>query len=108
MKRVKRFEVWQVRLDPTTGSEMRKSRPCLVVSPDIMNARLHTVIVAPLTRGGFLAPFRVPCQFAGVPGQIALDHLRAVDRVRLLRSLGMLEAATGSEVLRRLAEMFAE
>ena len=105
---MKRFEVRQVRLDPTTGSEMRKSRPCVVVSPDMMNARLHTVIVAPLTRGGFSAPFRVPCQFAGVSGQIALDHLRAVDRIRLLRPLGMLEAPTASKVPGRLAEMFAE
>ena len=62
---MKRFEVWLARLDPAEGSEMRKTRPVVIVSPDEMNARLHTVLVAPLTAGGFIAPFRVPCRFAG-------------------------------------------
>jgi mRNA interferase MazF len=70
---MKRFEVWWARLDPATGAEMRKTRPCVVVSRDAMNGRLRTVIVAPLTRGGFPAPFRVACQVAGNEGQIALD-----------------------------------
>ncbi|MEK7686467.1 MAG: type II toxin-antitoxin system PemK/MazF family toxin [Verrucomicrobiota bacterium] len=105
---MKRFEVWRVRLDPTTGSEMQKTRPCLVVSPNGMSARLRTVIVAPLTEGGFSAPFRVPCQFESVAGQIALDHLRAVDKARLLHVLGTLDSATQSDVLARLAEMFKE
>ena len=77
---MKRFEIWLARLDPTEGSEMRKTRPVLILSPDIMNDRLRTVIGAPLTVGGFAAPFRVPCRFAGVSGQVALDHLRAVDK----------------------------
>ena len=66
---MKRFEVW--RLDPAEGSEMRKTRPVVIVSPDEMNARLLTVVVAPLTSGGFSAPFRVPCRFAGVNGQVS-------------------------------------
>ncbi len=73
-----------------------------------MNNRLRTVIVAPLTQGGFTAPFRVPCQFEGKPGQIALDHLRAVDKARLLHLSGVLDAVTQNELLERLAEMFAE
>ena len=105
---MKRFEVWLVRLDPAAGSEMQKTRPCVIVSPDAMNARLRTAVVAPLTRGGFAAPFRVPCRFKGQEGQIALDHLRAVDKTRLLGVLGTLEAATQADLLARLAEMFAE
>jgi len=105
---MKRFEVWLVRLDPTHGSEMSKTRPAVIVSPDVMNGRLHTVIVAPLTAGGFRAPFRIACQFAGVTGQVALDHLRALDKTRLLRQLGMLDQATTKTVLHALADMFAE
>jgi mRNA interferase MazF len=71
---MKRFEIWLARLDPAEGSEMRKTRPVVIVSPDEMNARLHTVLAAPLTKRGFIAPFRVPCQFAGVEGQVALDQ----------------------------------
>lgn len=81
---MKRFEVWLVRLDPAAGSEMQKTRPCVIVSPDALNARIRTAIVAPLTRGGFAAPFRVPCRFKDQEGQIALDHLRAGDKTRLL------------------------
>jgi mRNA interferase MazF len=85
---MKRFEVWLARLDPAEGSEMRKTRPVVIVSPDEMNARLLTVLVAPLTRGGFTAPFRVPCTFAGAVGQIALDHFARVIQ-------GALRAAPG-------------
>jgi mRNA interferase MazF len=84
---VKGFEVWRIRLDPATGSEMQKTRPCVVVSPDAVNIRLRTVIVAPLTRGGIAAPFRIPCRFEGQDGQIALDHLRAVDKARWMPEL---------------------
>lgn len=105
---MKRFEVWLARLDPAEGSEMRKTRPVVIVSPDEMNGRLHTVLVAPLTRGGFAAPFRVPCQFAGVTGQLALDHLRGMDKARLIRRLGELDAATARAVLAALVEMFSE
>jgi mRNA interferase MazF len=101
-----RFEIWLVALDPTVGAEMRKPRPAVVVSPDEMNTRLHTVLVAPLTSRGFAAPFRVPCQFAGVSGQVALDHLRSVDKRRLTRQLGQLDPATAENVLATLREMF--
>ena len=105
---IKRFEVYLIRLDPTVGSEIRKTRPCLVLSPDEMNERLQTVIIAPMTSRGFAAPFRVPCQFEGKTGQIALDHLRAVDKARLTRKLGVLEEATAKSVLGVLVEIFRE
>lgn len=105
---MKRFEVWWTRLDPVTGSEMRKIRPCVVVSRDAMNARLRTVIVAPLTHGGFEAPFRVACRIAAQDGQIALDQMRVVDKARLVRRLAMLDAATVDALLAALAEMFKE
>jgi mRNA interferase MazF len=101
-----RFEVWLTRLDPTEGSEMRKTRPSVIISPDEMNARLHTVVVAPLTSGGFAAPFRVPCQFAGVNGQIALDHLRSLAKTRCVRRLDRLEPKVCDELLKQLQEMF--
>lgn len=104
----RRFEVWLVTLDPTVGSEMQKTRPGLIVSPDVMNERLHTVIIAPLTSRGFAAPFRVPCRFENKDGQIALDHLRAVDKARLVRQLGVLEAATAKAALAALTEVFGE
>jgi mRNA interferase MazF len=103
-----RFEIWLVTLDPAVGSEMQKPRPAVVVSPDEMNGRLNTVLVAPLTKGGFAAPFRVPCQFAGVNGQIALDHLRSVDKRRLARKLGQLDQSTAKTMLATLREMFEE
>ena len=79
-----------------------------MVSPDEMNGRLNTVLVAPLTKRGFAAPFRVPCQFAGVNGQIALDHLRSVDKRRLTRKLGQLDQPTATTMLATLREMFEE
>lgn len=87
---------------------MRKTRPVVVVSPDEMNDRLRTVLVAPLTSGGFQAPFRVPCRFAEVDGQVALDHLRGMDKARLIRRLGELDAATAQATLAALLEMFSE
>jgi mRNA interferase MazF len=105
---MKRFEVWLARLDPAEGAEMRKTRPVVIVSPDEMNARLLTVLVAPLTQGGFTAPFRVPCRFAGIAGQVALDHLRGLSKARCQRRLGALDAAAREEVLGQLREMFAE
>jgi len=105
---MKRFEVWLARLDPAEGSEMRKTRPVVIVSPDEMNARLLTVLVASLTKGGFTAPFRVPCQFASVSGQVALDHLRGLSKARCLRRLGNLDSQTSEEILRQLREVFAE
>ncbi len=104
---VRRFEIWVVSLDPVVGSEMQKPRPAVVVSPDEMNNRLNTVLVAPLTRRGFVAPFRVR-QFAGVAGQIALDHVRSVDKRRLARLLGQLDPAKAKTVLTTLRELFEE
>ena len=102
------FEIWVVSLDPTVGAEMQKPRPAVVVSPDEMNSRLNTVLVAPLTKRGFVAPFRVPCQLAGISGQIALDHVRSVDKRRLERQLGQLDPATAKTVLATLRELFEE
>lgn len=102
----RRGEVHLVALDPTRGREIRKTRPCVVVSPDEINAYLHTVVVAPLTSGGHAYPFRVPCRFAGKNGQVVLDQLRTVDRERLVRRLGRLSPNTFARVLGTLQEMF--
>ncbi len=104
---VGRFEVFQVRLDPTLTSEIRKTRPCVVISPDEMNSHLRTVIVAPMTTRGQSYPTRVPITFQGTPGLVVLDQIRTVDRVRLIRSMGVLEAAAAVRVLDVLGEMFA-
>ena len=103
-----RGEVHLVRLDPTLGSEIRKMRPCVIVSPDELNEHLRTVIVAPLTSSGRVYPWRIRCRFQKRSGYIVLDQLRTVDRERLVKRLGVLTAATLSEVLGGLQEMFAE
>ena len=105
---VKRGEIWLVALDPTVGSEIRKSRPCVVVSPPEFNQHLRTVIVAPLTSKGFTAPFRVPVTHAGTKGLIVLDQIRTVDKFRLVNRLGAVSAKTLSAVLVALQEVFAE
>lgn len=97
-----------VRLDPALGSEIQKTRPCLVVSPDELNQYLRTVIVAPVTTGGRAYPWRVPCRFQRRAGFVALDQLRTVDAERLVRPLGRLTPPTIRTILRRLQEMFAE
>jgi len=99
--------VFLVALDPTRGSEIRKTRPCVVVSPDELNVHLRTVIVAPLTTGGQKYPFRVPCRFAGKGGEVVVDQLRTVDHERLVRHLGRLSPPTFAHVLGTLQEMFA-
>ncbi len=104
---VKRFEVYLINLDPTIGNEIKKFRPCLVVSPDEMNHHIHTVIVAPMTTKGQAYPTRVPCHFQGKNGQIVLDQLRTVDKTRLIKLLGQMGPATQKTVLEVLAEMFA-
>jgi mRNA interferase MazF len=106
--RPRRGEVFLVALDPTRGREIRKTRPCAVVSPDELNAHLQTVIVAPLTTGGHRYPFRIPCRFQRRDGHIVLDQLRTVDGTRLVRRLGKLSTATLASTLRTLQEMFAE
>ena len=101
-----RGEVVLVELDPTRGSEIPKTRPCLVVSPDELNHHLRTVIVAPMTTGGHPYPFRPPCRFGGKNGRVALDQLRTVDRERLRKRLGVLSPANLATVFTVLAEMF--
>ena len=105
---VKRFEVYQVNLDPTVESEIQKSRPCLVISPDEMNAHIATVIVAPMTTKGRDYPSRVPCQFQGIAGQVVLDQIRTVDKTRLVQRLGNIDPDAQKQTLAVLAEMFAE
>lgn len=104
---VARFEVHQVELNPTRGSEIRKARPCLVICPDEMNRHLRTVIIAPITTQGRPHPTRVSVTFRGTGGQVALDQIRTVDKVRLVRRLGTLDNLAAQRVLEVLAEMFA-
>lgn len=105
---VKRFEVYLVNLEPTFGAEIQKTRPCLVISPDEMNRYIKTVIVAPMTTKGRSYPTRVLCKFDEKEGQIVLDQLRTVDKIRLVKRLGEVEKETQKEVLRVLAEVFGE
>lgn len=104
---VSRFEVHLVNLDPTVGSEIRTTRPCVVVSPDEMNQHIRTVIVAPLTSQGSRYPTRVPCRVGGREGLVVLDQIRTVDQTRLVRRIGGLDQKTASAVLDVLREMFA-
>jgi len=105
---VKRFDVYLVNLDPTIGSEIQKTRPCLIISPDEMNNHIATVIIAPMTTKGPDYPTRVNCQFEGKEGQIVLDQIRTVDKGRLVKKLGKISTNTQKEVLAILTEMFAE
>lgn len=107
MALVGRFEVFLIRLDPMEGHEIRKTRPCVVVSPDEMNRHVRTVIVAPMTTRSRPYPTRVPLRFRGKQGQVALDQIRSVDASRLVRRLGRIEPSTGARVLTILQEMFA-
>jgi mRNA interferase MazF len=104
---IERFEVYLVALDPTVGSEIQKTRPCVVVSPDEMNRHIRTVIVAPLTTAGRAYPTRVACTFQNRPGQVVLDQIRTVDKSRLVRRLGSIDARAQLRVLEVLQEMFA-
>ena len=104
---INRFEVFLVNLDPTVGSEIKKRRPCLVVSPDEMNHNIQTVIVAPMTTKGQAYPTRVPCRFKGKNAQVVLDQIRTVDRIRLVKRLGRIDSQTSANVLKGLQEMFA-
>lgn len=105
---VKRFDVFLVALDPTIGAEIKKSRPCLVVSPNEMNRHIRTIIVAPMTTRGAPYPTRVSTKFKGKQGQIVLDQLRTVDKTRLVRKLGTITRPTQEQVLSVLAEMFSQ
>ncbi len=103
----RRFDVYLVNLDPTIGSEIQKTRPCTILSPDESNRHIATVIIAPMTTRGNAYPTRVPCKFEGQKGQIVLDQIRTVDKARLVKRLGRLAASERKQVLAVLAEMFA-
>jgi mRNA interferase MazF len=107
VRAIKRFEVWLVALDPTRGAEIQKTRPCLVVSPDEMNGHLRTVIVAPMTTTNRPYPTRIAIHFQGKNGQIALDQIRTIDKGRLVRRVGKIDAKRAESVCAMLAEMFA-
>jgi mRNA interferase MazF len=102
-----RFDVFLISLDPTRGSEIRKTRPCLIISPDEMNDNIRTVIVAPMTTKGRPYPSRVACTFKGKRGQVVLDQIRTVDKTRLVRRLGTISPRVRDKVLHVLQEMFA-
>ncbi len=103
---VRRFEVYLVALDPTLGREIKKTRPCVVVSPDEMNRHLSTAIIAPMTTKGLDYPTRVACTFQGKTGKVVLDQIRTVDQIRLVKKLGVLSPAAGKRTLGVLMEMF--
>ena len=103
---IRRGDVFLISLDPSRGDEIQKTRPCVIVSPNELNANLRTFIVAPLTTGGHPYPFRVPCKFQGRSGHIVLDQIRTVDRERLIRRLGKLSSSTLARILAVLQEMF--
>jgi mRNA interferase MazF len=105
---IKRFDVFLVNLDPTLGSEIKKTRPCAVISPDEMNRHISTIIVAPMTTRGRPYPTRVACAFQGKKGQVVLDQIRTVDKIRLVKRLGRLSPSTSRNVLTALIEMFME
>ena len=107
VKTIHRFEVWWVNLELTKGSEIRKTRPCVIISPNEL-AALKTVIVAPMTSQGFDFPLRISCEFAEKQALILLDQMRAVDKDRLLEKMGILDAAVKKKVIICLLEMFAE
>ena len=103
---MKTGDIWLAQLDPTVGSEIRKTRPCVVVSPDDMNAHLRTVIVAPMTTGSRAAGFRINVTFQGKSGLVLLDQIRTVDKSRLVKKSGSVHAATLEKTLRTLQMMF--
>src|SRR5687768_11129727 len=103
----KRFDIYLVNLDPTIGSEIKKTRPCLIISPDEMNKHINTIIIAPLTTQGNSYPTRVNLTFKGKQGQIVLDQFRTIDKVRLIRKLGKIDNLIQTKVLNVLAELFA-
>jgi len=105
---INRFEVYLVNLDPTLGSENQKTRPCLIISPDEINHHIATVIIAPMTTKGRDFPSRVKCTFEGKDGQIVLDQIRTVDKIRLVKKVGKISDDAQKEVLTILMEMFSE
>ncbi len=105
---VERFDVFLVNLDPTQGSEIQKTRPCCIISPDEMNRHISTIIIAPMTSGGRSYPSRVTCSFEGIEGLIVLDQIRTVDKSRLVKKLGRISEDDQRQVLSVLLEMFSK
>ncbi len=105
-QKVQRFDIWLVQLDPTQGSEIKKTRPCVVISPDEMSS-LKTAIVAPMTSKGFGFPTRVQCNFQGKQGLILLDQLRAVDKSRLIQKIGVISKSAQNKIINCLQKLFA-
>jgi mRNA interferase MazF len=104
---VHQFDVFLVSLDPTQGSEINKTRPCVIISPDELNDSIRTVIIAPMTTKGREYPTRVACEFMGKTGQIVLDQIRTIDKTRLVKKLGAITESEAEEVLDVLQELFA-
>jgi mRNA interferase MazF len=104
---VNRFDVYLINLDPAIGSEIQKTRPCLIISPDEMNRHIHTVIVAPMTTAGKDYPTRISCKFKNKKGQIVLDQIRTIDKTRLVKKLGSINPETQLEVISVLQRLFA-
>ena len=104
---VNRFDVYLINLDPTVGSEIQKTLPCVIISPDEMNRHIRTVIVAPLTTAGKEYPTRIPCEFKKKRGYIVLDQIRTIDKKRLIKNLGTLDAETQLKVISILQRLFA-
>lgn len=105
-KSIERFDIWLVQLDPTKGSEIKKTRPCVVISPDEMSS-LKTAIVAPMTSKGFVFPARIQCTFQNKKGLVLLDQIRAVDKDRLIQKLGVISKQTQVKIISCLQELFA-
>ena len=106
--RVTRGDIWLVALDPTVGSEIQKSRPCVIISPPEMHNHLRIVMAAPMTTGSRPAPWRIPVKFNGKEGLILLDQIRTVDKQRLIRRFGAVDGSTFDKVLDRLQDIFAK
>jgi len=104
---INRFDVYLINLDPTVGSEIQKTRPCMIISPDEMNLHIHTVIVAPMSTAGKDYPTRVKCKFKKKKGQIVLDQIRTIDKTRLIKKLGKIDSETQLEVISVLQRLFA-
>ncbi len=104
---VNRFDVYLINLDPTIGSEIQKTRPCVIISPDEMNRHIHTVIVAPMTTAGREYPTRIKCEFKEKKGQVVVDQIRTIDKKQLIKKLGSLDSETQSKVISVLQRLFA-
>jgi mRNA interferase MazF len=104
---VNRFDVYLINLDPTIGSEIKKTRPCLIISPDEMNHHIRTIIVAPMTTAGKDYPTRIRCTFKKKRGQIILDQIRTIDKTRIIKKLGAIDPKTQMEVISVLQQLFA-